>query len=140
MNIHAMNIQLTVVVGVNWTLHLCMQYARRPLLMTTGKSTTTGVEFNPSRHNQQCEKNDVVLGRAHRAPQRRTMDLTCHVTWRPCDKKNDKEDQPEHAETTWKNRGLLEGHDLAVQIQSKTGYNLEAAYCMRPSSNQRPSK
>ena len=30
------------------------------------------------RHNQQCEKNEVVLGRAYRPRQRRPMDLTCH--------------------------------------------------------------
>ena len=31
------------------------------------------------RHdNQQCEKKDVVLGRAHQLPQRRPMDLACH--------------------------------------------------------------
>ena len=30
------------------------------------------------RHNQQCETHEVVLGRAHQPPQRRSMDLACH--------------------------------------------------------------
>ena len=29
-------------------------------------------------YNQQCEKNEMVLGRAYQAPQRRPMDLACH--------------------------------------------------------------
>ena len=44
--------QLTVVVEADSTLHPCMQYAPCRskaviLLMTTGKSTTTGVDFEP---------------------------------------------------------------------------------------------
>ena len=35
-------------------------------------------EDTTHRHNQQCETNEVVLGRAHQQPQRRSMDLAGH--------------------------------------------------------------
>ena len=35
-------------------------------------------EDKSHRYNQQCEKNEVVLGRTHQAPQRRPVDLACH--------------------------------------------------------------
>ena len=35
-------------------------------------------EDKSRRRNQQCEKNELVLGRAHQLPQRRPMDLACH--------------------------------------------------------------
>ena len=51
------------------------------------------------RYNQQCEKNEMVLGRAHQAHQRRSMDLTSHhlETTREND---DKGDTPSGAEKT----------------------------------------
>ena len=30
------------------------------------------------RYNQRCEKNEVVLGRSHQPPQRRSIDLACN--------------------------------------------------------------
>ena len=33
---------------------------------------------NSHTHNQQCGKNEMVLGMAHQPPQRRSTDLTCH--------------------------------------------------------------
>ena len=36
------------------------------------------IQDSVNRHNQQCDNNEVALGRAHQPPQIRQMDLACH--------------------------------------------------------------
>ena len=76
---------------------------------------TIFAEGPTSERNQQCEKNEVGLGRAHQPPQRRPMDITCQCVtiWR----KDDKGDQPCGGETTWKNTGATR----YGSVQHKTG-------------------
>ena len=48
------------------------------MLNITYQDRTTNIsvrERTKVRYNQQCEKNEIVLGRAYQPPQRRPMDL-----------------------------------------------------------------
>ena len=67
----------------------------------TYKDRKTNILVVRESTNQQCEKNEVVLIRAHQPPQRRPME----IWWRPTDKKDDKRNQPNDGETTWTNTG-----------------------------------
>ncbi len=52
----------------------------RVMLNITYKQRNTNIwvrERTKVRYNQQCEKNEMVPGRAHQPPQRRQMDLVC---------------------------------------------------------------
>ena len=63
-------------------------------------------EDKSHRYNQQCEKNEMVLGRAYQPPQRRPMDHACYhleTIKNIMTRKDDKGDQPSGGETTWTN-------------------------------------
>ena len=82
-------------------------------------------------HNQQCEKNEVVLGTEHQPPQRRPMNLAFyhlesgdHTT-----RKDDKGDQPSGGETTWTNTEAT----WSGRGQHKTGQLGDGT--LRPSPN-----
>ena len=66
--------------------------------------TAGQVRHNSSRYNQQCEKKEMVVGRAYHPPQRRTMDLACHHL-ETMARKDDMGEQPSDGETTWTNTG-----------------------------------
>ena len=71
------------------------------------------------RYNQQCANNEVVLGRAHQPPQRRSMDLAR----RKLDNKKTKEKTSQAVER--RPGQTLAGHDLA-EDSTRQG-KLEAA-------------
>ena len=50
------------------------------MLNITNNDRNTNIWVRDRRHgyNQQCEKQDVVLGKAHQPPQRPPMNLACH--------------------------------------------------------------
>ncbi len=53
----------------------------RRMLNITYKDRKTNIwvrERTKVRYNQQCEKNEMVMGRAQQPPQTRQMDLECH--------------------------------------------------------------
>ena len=54
----------------------------RSMLNITYKDRKTNVcvrkRTNSHRYNQNCEKNEMVMGRAYQPPQRRQMDFACH--------------------------------------------------------------
>ena len=62
-------------------------------------------EDKSHRYNQQCEKNEMVLGRAYQPPQRRPMDLACHHLGDHMTGKDVRGNQPSGGETTWTNTG-----------------------------------
>ena len=68
-------------------------------------------------YNQQCEKNEVVLGRAHQPPQIRPMNLAFHHADAIMTSSDDKGDQPCGGETTWTNTGAAR----SGRGQDKTG-------------------
>ena len=63
---------------------------------------------------QQCEKNEVVLGRAHQPPQRRPLDLASHHYETMRKETHNQGDQQSGGEMTWTRPAqILEAHDLA---------------------------
>ena len=61
-------------------------------------------EDKSHRNNQQCEKNEMVLSRAHQPPQRQPRVLP-HGD--DTTRKDGKGDQPSGGETTWTNTGAI---------------------------------
>ena len=78
-------------------------------------------EDKSHRYNQQCEKNEMVLGRAYQPPQRRPMDHACYhleTIKNIMTRKDDKGDQPSGGATTWTNTGATRsGRGLVVLDQ-----------------------
>ena len=59
----------------------------------------------PTDYNQQYKKNEVVLCRSHQTPQRRMVDLVCHLLETIINeekkRQGSKTRQPSSGETTW---------------------------------------
>ena len=62
-------------------------------------------EGESHRYNQQCEKNEVVLDRAHQPPQIPSMDLACYHVHTA--RKDDNGDQASGGDTAWTNTGEI---------------------------------
>ena len=88
-----------------------------------GQKDQPQAEDTNRRYNQQYEKNEVVLGRAHQPPQRRPMDLACHHLETIGQEKTTRET----SQVAERRPGqILERHDLAEDSTRQA--NLEAAW------------
>ena len=108
---HACNelMQLMVVVGrIGLCTNACNTFraARRPLLMTTGKSTTTGVDFEPYSYYNVRVSNAIFNETDHGECSLLTI---YSVTWIV-------QSGGRTTHYRWREVGLLEGHGLTVSI------------------------
>ena len=74
------------------------------------------------RDKQQCEKNEIVLGRAHQLPQRIRTDLACHHL-ETISQENTTRETSQAVDT--RPGQILEGHNLAEDRTRQA--NLETA-------------
>ena len=80
------------------------------------------------RHNQHCQKNEMVLGRAHQPPQRRPMDLACHHL----DTMRQERTTRKTSQAVQRQPGqILEGHDLVEDSARQDNLEIEC-WGLRP--------